>query len=240
MTKRSYDITCGIATALDIVGERWTLLIVRDLLAGPQRYTDLLESLPGIGNNLLAKRLKDLEAYGVVRKRELPPPAASIVYELTEEGEELREPLMGLGRWGDKYMQPPDSIGDFSLRTLMLGLSGLIEPATTRGLRLTVGLVVPDAPSYVLHVDDGRVWILQADVAGAEAVLAAPPEVLFALVREMVTMDEAERQAMLRIEGDRSAVVRAFELMDASEFGSRFERVRKLEAAAPSDAAGDD
>src|SRR5207249_7630269 len=92
--KRSYKQFCPLARSLDILGERWTLLIVRNLLVGPQRYTDLLEGLPGIGTNLLSARLKDLETEGIVARRTLPPPAASIVYELTELGWGLEDPVI--------------------------------------------------------------------------------------------------------------------------------------------------
>src|SRR2546427_742794 len=88
-TKRSYDQWCAVARSLDIVGERWTMLIVRDLLVGPKRYTDLLTGLPGIGTNLLAQRLRELEANGLVERADLPPPAAATVYRLTERGEAL-------------------------------------------------------------------------------------------------------------------------------------------------------
>src|SRR5947208_14165031 len=98
--KRSYSQFCPLARSLDILGERWTLLIVRNLLVGPQRYKDLLDGLPGIGTNLLAARLKDLEKEGIIRRRSLPPPAGSTVYELTERGWGLEEPIHVLGRWG--------------------------------------------------------------------------------------------------------------------------------------------
>src|SRR5581483_3423202 len=88
-TRRSYRQYCGVARALDVVGERWTLLIIRDLLLGPRRYKDLLEGLPGIGTNLLADRLKELERHGIVRRTVLPPPAGSTVYELTDLGSAL-------------------------------------------------------------------------------------------------------------------------------------------------------
>src|ERR671933_1041184 len=104
MTSRSYDQFCGIARALDLVGERWALLIVRDLILGPKRFTDLRRGLPGIGTNVLAARLKELERGGVIRRRTLPPPAASVVYELTEYGRALEGPLLALGRWGATSM----------------------------------------------------------------------------------------------------------------------------------------
>ena len=106
MAKR-YAQYCPVAHALELVGERWALLVVRELLDGPKRYTDLADGLPGIGTNILAGRLRDLEEAGVVQKRRLPPPAAAKVYELTPYGEELREPLYALGRWGARSLGPP-------------------------------------------------------------------------------------------------------------------------------------
>ncbi|MGZ8783578.1 MAG: winged helix-turn-helix transcriptional regulator [Gaiellaceae bacterium] len=102
-----YDQYCPIASALGRVGERWTLLVVRELMHGPKRYTDLAERLPGIGTNILAARLKELEANGLVEKRRLPPPAASTVYELTQAGRELRPVLHELARFGARLMGPP-------------------------------------------------------------------------------------------------------------------------------------
>jgi len=106
---RSYQQFCPAARALDVVGERWTLLIVRDLLLGPKRYTDLQAGLPGIGPNVLADRLRSLEGAGLVRKRRLPPPAASTVYELTELGAGLRPALEELFRWGLHFAATPSA-----------------------------------------------------------------------------------------------------------------------------------
>ena len=99
-SRRKYDQGCGSAHALDLIGDRWALLVVRELLLGPKRFTDLRDGLPGIGPNVLTQRLKELEEIGVLRRRVLPPPAASTVYELTEWGQELEEVLVRLGRWG--------------------------------------------------------------------------------------------------------------------------------------------
>ncbi len=103
MARRSYEQFCGLASALDAVGERWTLLIVRDLMGGPRRYSDLASSLQGIGTSLLAERLKQLETDGVVARREMPPPAASTVYELTPAGWELADALVPLATWGARH-----------------------------------------------------------------------------------------------------------------------------------------
>src|SRR5437762_7857993 len=107
MTQRSYGQFEGLARALDVVGERWTLLLIRELLLGPRRYTDLLDGLPGIGTNLLARRLRQLEAAGVVRKSRTPPPSPSAVYELTDRGRELEPALLVLARWGMEWMDLP-------------------------------------------------------------------------------------------------------------------------------------
>ena len=104
---KRYDQYCPIAHSLGLVGERWSLLVVRELMDGPKRYTDLVDGLPGIGTNILASRLKDLEAGGIVQKTKLPPPAASTVYELTPCGHELRPVLHELARWGARTLGPP-------------------------------------------------------------------------------------------------------------------------------------
>jgi DNA-binding HxlR family transcriptional regulator len=106
MAKR-YEQYCPMAHALDLVGDRWALLVVRELMHGPKRYTDLVDHLHGIGTNILAARLRDLEAHGVVARRTLPPPAASRVYELTDYGRELKPALRELALWGARSLGPP-------------------------------------------------------------------------------------------------------------------------------------
>jgi DNA-binding HxlR family transcriptional regulator len=111
---KSYGQYCPIAHSLGVVGERWTLLVVRELMHGAKRYTDLVDHLPGIGTNILALRLRELEAAGIVLKRKLPPPYASTVYELTPAGQELRPVLHELARFGARLMgpPPPDSLSE--------------------------------------------------------------------------------------------------------------------------------
>ena len=106
MVKR-YEQYCPMAHALDLVGDRWALLVIRELMHGPKRYTDLVDCLPGIGTNILAGRLRDLEGHGVVTRRTLPPPAASKVYELTEYGRELKPAMRELALWGARSLGPP-------------------------------------------------------------------------------------------------------------------------------------
>jgi DNA-binding HxlR family transcriptional regulator len=111
MAKR-YDQYCPMAHALDLVGDRWALLVIRELMHGPKRYTDLVEHLPGIGTNILAARLRELEGNGVVARRTLPPPAASKVYELTDYGRELRPAMRELALWGARSLGPPTAGGE--------------------------------------------------------------------------------------------------------------------------------
>src|SRR5689334_23074490 len=110
---RRYEHYCPVAHALDMVGDRWELLIVRELLLGPKRYTDLADGLPGIGTNILAARLRDLEACGVIAKKTLPPPAASRVYDLTDYGRELRPVMRELALWGARSLGPPTPEAEF-------------------------------------------------------------------------------------------------------------------------------
>ncbi len=130
---KSYDQYCPIAHALGAVGERWTLLVVRDLMSGPKRYTDLAASLPRIGTNILAARLKELEERGLVEKRKLPPPAASTVYQLTPYGQDLRPVLHELARWGARSLGPPplDTLEEgWLVGALDIALSPLAIPGT--------------------------------------------------------------------------------------------------------------
>src|SRR5712691_11953186 len=131
-----------MAHALSLVGERWSLLIVRELLHGPKRYTDLTNGLPGIGTNILAARLRDLEECGVVEKRKLPPPAASMVYELTEYGTGLNEALYALARWGARSLGPPGPDDELYPEWGVNAVAALFLPDAARGLTET----------YVLNV----------------------------------------------------------------------------------------
>ncbi|MFY9913457.1 MAG: helix-turn-helix domain-containing protein [Nocardioidaceae bacterium] len=135
---KTYDQYCPVAHSLGLVGERWTLLVVRELFYGPKRYTDLVDSLPGIGTNVLAARLKELETNGLIEKRRLPPPAASTVYELTDEGRLLRPVLHELARFGARLIgpPPPEALDDNWLQhALEIGLSP-VSPRARIGFRI--------------------------------------------------------------------------------------------------------
>jgi DNA-binding HxlR family transcriptional regulator len=131
--RRHYDQYCGIAHALDLVGDRWALLVVRELMRGPLRYTDLVERLPGIGTNILAARLRDLEAGGILTKRTLPPPAASRVYELTEYGQALKPALREFGLWGARSLGPPTHEEELFPGWLVNVLDTVLSPVAPEG-----------------------------------------------------------------------------------------------------------
>jgi DNA-binding HxlR family transcriptional regulator len=130
---KRYDQYCPVAHALDLVGERWALLVVRELMHGPKRYTDLVERLPGIGTNILASRLRDLEACGIVAKRKLPPPAASRVYELTDYGRGLRTVLRELALWGARSLGPPTADDELFPGWLENALDTVLAPIAPPG-----------------------------------------------------------------------------------------------------------
>jgi DNA-binding HxlR family transcriptional regulator len=131
--RKHYDQYCPIAHALDLVGDRWALLVVRELMHGPKRYTDIAAHLPGIGTNILAARLRDLEAGGIVTKRTLPPPAASRVYELTPYGRELQNVMRELALWGARSLGPPTAEDELFPGWLANAVDVVLSPVAPRG-----------------------------------------------------------------------------------------------------------
>jgi DNA-binding HxlR family transcriptional regulator len=131
--RKRYDQYCPVSHALSLVGERWSLLVVLELMHGPKRYTDLTDRLPGIGTNILASRLRDLEAHGIVTKRTLPPPAASRVYELTEYGEALRPTIRELALWGARSLGPPRDADELFPGWLENALETVLAPLAPPG-----------------------------------------------------------------------------------------------------------
>jgi DNA-binding HxlR family transcriptional regulator len=181
VTSRTYDQFCGVARALDLVGERWALLVVRDLLLGPKRFTDLRRGLPGIGTNVLAARLQELERNGVVERRTLPPPAASTVYELTEYGRTLEGPLLALGRWGALSMgtrQPGQALRS---EWLALALKAFFRPEAAADLEAEIELRFADG-TFLARVDRGSLVVVPASPNGADLVVTTDVETLIGVL----------------------------------------------------------
>lgn len=177
-TIRSYRQHCGIARALDLVGERWALLVVRDLILGPKRFTDLRESLPGIATNVLTQRLKQLERDGVISRRPLPPPAASTVYELTEYGRELEPALFALGRWGARSIGEPTPDRSIRSEWFGVGLKAYFQPDAARDVHATIALRFDDS-ALTVCLDGGDISVITNGPDVADLTLtAADPGVL--------------------------------------------------------------
>jgi DNA-binding HxlR family transcriptional regulator len=198
---RSYGQFCGVAHALDLVGERWALLVVRELVLGPKRFTDLAAGLPGIGTNILTARLRELEQGDVIARRVLPPPAGSTVYELTPYGRALEPVLLALGRWGAQSMHArrPEQ----TLRSGWIGvaLRGFANPAAEPSAEGTVELRLEDA---VLHVRlaGGEIVIGNGPAAAPELVLTTANDLLLALLAGVLAPQDAIAAGLVEIEGD--------------------------------------
>src|SRR5215218_6352708 len=166
---RCYQHYCPVAHSLDLVGERWALLVVRELLNGPKRYTDLLDGLSGIRTNLLASRLRDLEEGGVVRKAKLPPPAASTVYELTAYGRELQEVVYALGRWGARSLGAPGPDDVIAPGWLPNAIRATFDPEAAREVTAAYELRVDDEIAAV-RVSDGVLDVVPGPAEAPDAV----------------------------------------------------------------------
>jgi DNA-binding HxlR family transcriptional regulator len=214
-TKRSYDDGCAAAHALDLVGERWALLVVRELLLGPKRFTDLRAGLPGTSPNVLAQRLRELEGAGVVRRRKLPPPAASRIYELTEWGKDLEPVIISLGRWGVRSPSKPRD-AELSVDSLILSFRTMFDAQQAEGLEASYELRLGEE-SFRAEVADGRFEIERGVADGPDAIVETDTATLAALVYEDRHLAEALRSGDVRIEGDREMVERFLSLFPLPE-----------------------
>lgn len=206
-TTRSYKDRCPIARALDAVGERWALLVVRELLLGPQRFSDLRRALPGASTNMLTDRLRELEARGIVRRRALPPPAASSVYELTDRGRQLELVLDALGSWG--FGEPPPEGGSLSATTVLLFLRGSLR-ANPAMPQVMLELRLGDRVWTVVD-GDGKVEVQPHASAAADVALRTDPETLNALVFDPRSLDAAVAEGAAQVDGDVEALRRVLE-----------------------------
>jgi DNA-binding HxlR family transcriptional regulator len=190
---RAYHQYCPVAHALDQVGDRWELLIVRELMLGQRRYTDLAEALPGIGSNVLTTRLRDLEAAGVVRKTKLPPPWAVSVYELTERGRELDGVLRALAQWGARTLGPPEAGDCWS----MYAVHARFRPETAVDGTYEIRFV--DGETISLQVRDGELVAMKLPAEQPDLVVEAPPEELHKLVSGAVSPRTAVSEGRVRL-----------------------------------------
>lgn len=202
---RSYDQYCGLAKALEVVGGRWTLLVVRELLGGPKRYSDLLAGIPGISTDLLAARLRDLEAADVVGKRTLPPPAASTVYELTEFGHGLARPVGALAAWGTDLLGTPQPSEAFRASWLVLPLRAMFRPELAQHVDLCCQYRV-GGDTATLRITAGHIDIVEGQALEHDVVITTDPETLVHIGNRTLPVATALADGRLQVEGERDAI----------------------------------
>jgi DNA-binding HxlR family transcriptional regulator len=181
-TKRSYHDSCGLAQALDLVGERWALLVVRELVFGPKRFTDLRAGLPGISPNVLTQRLTELEQIGVVHKRRLPPPVAASVYDLTDWGRELDESLMVLGRWAARSPSF-DTSNPLSADSVMMSIRTMFQPTAAHDLSVTLNAILGDN-LFVVDINRGSITVKRGSADDADATIETDAKTLAQILYE--------------------------------------------------------
>lgn len=184
MAKREYGQFCGLVRALEMVGERWALLIVRDLLVSPKRYTDLREGLPKIPTNILSARLKELEEAGIVHRYVQPPPSRAIVYELTEYGYELEDVVLRLGRWGAKSLTVPRPDEIITVDSMIMAMRSTFCPEGARGLDVRYELRLGE---IVLHmrIEAGRLEVGEGSIPDADLVIETGPAIKALMTGEL-------------------------------------------------------
>jgi DNA-binding HxlR family transcriptional regulator len=208
--RRSYRDLCGIARALDVVGERWGLLIVRELLLGPKRFTDLRSGLPHVSPDVLAQRLRELEESGVLERRTLDPPAASRVYELTPRGRELEPVILALGRWGSTapVADPTAALG---ADATALALRTLFDAAAAGDLEAAYQLQL-GADRFRIRVAEGELELARGSADAPDATLVTDPATLAEVLWQGRPAAQAERAQDLEISGSKTAARRLLAL----------------------------
>lgn len=199
-SRRTYEDACGAAHALDLVGERWALLVMRELLLGPKRFSDLRADLPGISANILTRRLEGLEAAGVLARRKLPPPASAQVYELTPWGYESEPIFQTLGRWAARSPTHDPTL-PLSAVSLLLSFRTMFDPARAEGLDARIGLRIR-AETFLIRIAKGRLQAGRADVDQANVIFTGPATAIAAAVYGGVPLRQLTESRTLAVEGD--------------------------------------
>jgi DNA-binding HxlR family transcriptional regulator len=207
--KRSYDDPCGLARALDLIGERWAMLVVRELLHGPKRFTDLRRGLPTASQNVLSQRLRELEEAGIVHRRRLGPPVSTSVYELTARGQDLEPVLFHLARWGSRA--PLTSTAPLSVDALVLALKTTFDPAAAGDLAARYELRL-DEDRFRITVAGGRLDVARGGADLPDAVVETNAGTFRSLVFGGRSLADATRAGDVNVRGDRQAVARLVRL----------------------------
>ena len=230
MPDHRYQQYCALARALDVAGDRWTLLVVRELVPGPRRFTDLIDGLPGISRNLLTERLRELEREGIVVRQELPPPAARQVYELTDEGRDLASAMAPLVAWGARRMTERAPTDAFHPRWAGIAMSFLADSDAAAGVTETYQFVIGRTAFHVT-VDDGAIDVHDGR-ASAPAVTWTTDEQTWAdLVTGRLSARAAVERGALAIDGDAQATKRFWRIFSRTKMLTQAQPRRRARSA---------
>ncbi|MHB8339601.1 MAG: winged helix-turn-helix transcriptional regulator [Mycobacteriales bacterium] len=212
MAKRSYSQYCPVARGLDVIGDRWTLLIVRDLLLGPKRFKELLAGLPGIGTNLLATRLREMRTIGIVEGAVLPPPAGSSVYQLTESGQALEPVILAIGGWGARILGEPRASDVLLPRAYFLAIRGAFRPERAAGLVETYEFRIGEL-AFEVRVKGDRCLTREGAAADPDAVMTTDVDTLHALLLEGLSPQAALAEGRVEVIGDPGSLDRFVDMV---------------------------
>jgi DNA-binding HxlR family transcriptional regulator/putative sterol carrier protein len=207
MPEHRYQQYCALARTLDVAGDRWTLLIVRELVPGPRRFTDLIDGLPGISRKLLTDRLRALESDGIIARNELPPPAARQVYELTGDGRDLATAMAPLIAWGARRLgerRPGDS---FRARWPAVGMTGLADREAAKDVSETYQFVIDDT-AFHFTVDDGSIEVHDGRARDPAVVVTTDEETVTDMGSGKIGYSSAVAAGALTVAGDPHAAER--------------------------------
>ncbi len=204
--KRSYDDGCAMAHALDLVGERWALLVIRELMLGPKRFSDLRASLPGISPNVLTQRLEDLEAVSIVERLRLPPPIATWVYRLTAWGQELEPIVQSFGKWAARSPYMAEG-AHMSVNSVVLSFRTMFNSDAAGDFKAKLQLHLSGEP-FQATIADGEIEIVRGEIERPEATLGGSSDAIAAIVYGGRDLDEAVRAQELQVSGDISKLKR--------------------------------
>jgi DNA-binding HxlR family transcriptional regulator len=211
-SRRRYEDACGTAHALDLIGERWSLLVMRELMLGPRRFGDLRGSLPGLSANVLTQRLEGLESAGILRRRRLAPPASVQVYELTDWGREAEPMIRDLGRWAARSPLHDPTL-PLSPVSLILSLRTMFDADKARGVDVTLGLRFGEE-AFRVTVRDGVLEAERGEASAPEAVVTGRPDAFAGLIYGFRALKALEDEGLLAVDGDRAALTRFAGLWD--------------------------
>jgi DNA-binding HxlR family transcriptional regulator/putative sterol carrier protein len=216
MARHLYQQYCALARALDVAGDRWTLLIVRELAPGPRRFTDLIDGLPGVSRKLLTERLRTLERDGIVARTELPPPAARQVYELTEDGHDLATAMAPLIAWGARRLGDRQAGESFRARWPAVGMAGLADREAAKGVSETYQYLVGDS-AFHFTVDDGSIEVHDGRAEDPSVVVTTDEETWADIASGKTVASSAVATGALTVAGDPRAVKRLGKIFSRSQ-----------------------